>query len=80
MIDIPDGLAVIIVAIIGLGSTVIGILTSNQKDFRRRLKALERRDRLSWLYIKALIDHGHRYSSQPLPEPPEGWLDEDTSP
>lgn len=42
-----------------------------------RLRRLERRDRLSWLYIRSLIDHAYRHApGVPLPEPPEGWLDE----
>lgn len=42
-----------------------------------RLRRLEHRDRLSWLYIRSLIDHAYKHApGVPLPEPPEGWLDE----
>lgn len=42
-----------------------------------RLRRLERRDRLSWIYIRTLIVHANTYApGVPLPEPPEGWLDE----
>lgn len=42
-----------------------------------RLRRLERRDRLSWLYIRTLIVHATTHApSVPLPEPPEGWLEE----
>ena len=42
-----------------------------------RIRRLERRDRLSWLYIRSLIDHAYRHApGVPLPEPPDGWLDE----
>lgn len=42
-----------------------------------RLRRLERRDRLSWLYIRTLIVHANTHAPNvPLPEPPEGWLEE----
>lgn len=42
-----------------------------------RLKRLETRDKLSWLYIRKLIDHAYRHApGVPLPEPPEGWLED----
>lgn len=42
----------------------------------RRIRRLEHRDRLSWLYIRSLIDHAYRHGAIPLPDPPKGWLDE----
>lgn len=43
---------------------------------RRRMSRLERRDRLSWLYVRSLIDHAYRHGAVPLPEPPIGWAEE----
>lgn len=77
--DLPDDYVPLIAAII----TVVGasILTSVLAWLARlsaRLRKLERRDRLSWLYIRSLIDHAYRHSDvqrYPLPAPPEGWLE-----
>lgn len=43
---------------------------------RRKMSRLERRDRLSWLYVRSLIDHAYRHDAVPLPEPPPGWAEE----
>lgn len=51
---------------------VIGVLTK----LNSRLRRWEHRDRLSWLYIRSLIDHAYRHGAVPLPEPPEGWLED----
>lgn len=65
---------------IGILATVTTLLTAVVVPLlvalNRRLRRLEHRDRLSWLYIRALIDHAYRYGATPLPEPPEGWLDD----
>ncbi|WP_260405923.1 hypothetical protein [Microbacterium sp. G2-8] len=63
------------VAIVGLAGTVIGIVAAKFTKFTARLEALERRHRLSGLYIRSLIDHAYRNNAVPLPDPPDGWLD-----
>lgn len=63
-----------------LGSLLVaalGYVVAALTRLNRRLRHLERRDRLSWLYIRSLIDHAYRHNALPLPEPPEGWLDDD---
>ncbi|WP_417556254.1 hypothetical protein [Microbacterium sp.] len=82
----------VIVAIIGGAVTVIGGLVMwwlRQLDKRydaqqsaiasqqARIEKLEHRDKLSWLYIRRLIDHAYRHGAVPLPEPPAGWLDDE---
>jgi len=42
----------------------------------KRLHRLEHRDRLSWLYIRILINHAYVHNATPLPDPPAGWLDD----
>lgn len=79
MIDIPAGWAAVIAALIAVGGTALGLLGAWLRNFSKRLRFLEHRDRLSWLYIRSLIDHGYKHApGVPLPEPPKGWLDEDT--
>jgi len=59
--------------------TLLGFLTAQLVKLGQRVRALEHRDRLSWLYIRSLIDYSYRHSDTtkyPLPEPPEGWLGE----
>jgi len=70
-----EALAIAILATIttGLTAVVFPAIVS----MRRRIGRLERRDRLSWLYIRSLIDHAYRHGAIPLPSPPEGWSDED---
>ena len=75
MVDIPPGWVAVIVAVIGLGGTVLGIVLTWLGTLNKRLRKLENRDRLSWLYIRSLIDHAYRHGAVPLPEPPDGWLD-----
>lgn len=68
----------ILAAIIGLGGVGITAFVAFLIRLSARLRRLERRDRLSWLYIRSLIDHAYRHApGVPLPEPPDGWLDED---
>lgn len=63
----------VLIAIIGLlGSLMLAYIAR----VSGRVRQLERRDRLSWLYIRRLIDHSYRHGAIPLPDPPEGW-DED---
>lgn len=79
VVDLPDDWVPILVAIIAMGSTVLGLIVAWLVRLGQRLRALEHRDRLSWLYIRSLINHAYRYSdtvANPLPEPPEGWLEE----
>lgn len=64
------------VALIGAGVVVLGIVVAQVARLSARLRKLERRDRLSWLYIRSLIAHAYRHApGVPLPEPPDGWLD-----
>lgn len=63
------------VAVLGVFGTVAGLIAAKLTKLNSRLDALERRDRLSWLYIRSLIDHAYRHNAVPLPEPPAGWLD-----
>lgn len=69
------------IALLGiLGSLLVaalGYVVAALTRLNRRLRHLERRDRLSWLYIRSLIDHAYRHNALPLPEPPDGWLDDD---
>ena len=75
--DIPPGWVAITVAVIGLGGSVLAIVIGWLNGLNKRLRKLERRDRLSWLYIRSLIDHAYKHAAGvPLPEPPEGWLEE----
>ena len=73
-----EGLAVAIISAIvvagGAGLTFIG---TQLLSLHRRIVKLEKRDRLSWIYIRKLIDHGYKNApTVPLPEPPEGWLED----
>lgn len=82
----------VIIAIVGGVLTIIGGLVMwwlRQLDKRfdaqqaeiasqkTRIEKLETRDKLSWLYIRRLIDHAYRHGAVPLPEPPTGWLDDE---
>lgn len=73
--DIPPGWVAIITAVIALGGTILGVVLTWLGTLNKRLRKLEVRDRLSWLYIRSLIDHAYRHGATPLPEPPDGWLD-----
>ena len=65
----------IVVALLGLVGSMGVTLTSHIAKLNRRQDAFEHRDRLSWLYIRSLIDHAYRHNATPLPDPPEGWLE-----
>jgi protein involved in polysaccharide export with SLBB domain len=63
----------------GVLTAVVAALSARQRQQDRRIRKLEHRDRLSWLYIRKLIDHSYRHArAVPLPEPPAGWLEEET--
>lgn len=72
-----DGLTI---AVIGIAGTIVaaafGFIASQLVRLNGRIRKLEKRDRLSWLYIRRLIDHAYRHNAVPLPEPPDGWLEE----
>ena len=69
-----------IVALIGalglLLTAGLGYLVAAVVRLNRRLRKLEHRDRLSWLYIRILINHAYVHNAVPLPDPPPGWLDD----
>lgn len=74
-----DGVEIALLTILGsLLVAALGYVVAALTRLNRRLRHLERRDRLSWLYIRSLIDHAYRHNALPLPEPPDGWLDDDT--
>jgi len=75
----PSGVWVpILVAVIMVGGTILGVVVGWLSSLTKRLRKLERRDRLSWLYIRSLIDHAYKHApGVPLPDPPDGWLDVD---
>jgi len=54
-------------------ATVLGYIVALLIRLNKRIRGLERRDRLNWLYIQSLIAHAYRHSATPLPPPPEGW-------
>lgn len=72
---------VLAVAVIGGMFTVFtAVIVPLLVGLYRRTRHVERQNRLAWLYIKSLIDHAYRFSdtiAHPLPQPPEGWLDDD---
>lgn len=82
-----DGLLIAIVGVIGTVLTALfaylatqqAKATQRQASLEKRIRSLETRDRRSWLYIRSLIDYAYRHTDTvmfPLPEPPEGWLDD----
>lgn len=74
-----DGVEIALLTILGsLLVAALGYVVAALTRLNRRLRHLERRDRLSWLYIRSLIDHAYRHNALPLPEPPDGWLEDDT--
>jgi hypothetical protein len=65
----------IIAAVGGVMTAIIGVVIGQLTRLNGRLQRLERRDRLSWLYIQKLIAHVYQHNAGPLPEPPLGWLE-----
>lgn len=67
-----------VIAILGLVSTLLTVvIVPLLVRLNHRIRKLEKRDRLSWLYIQSLIVHANTHApGVPLPEPPEGWLDD----
>jgi len=69
-----------IIALVGLLGLLLtaglGYLVAAMVRLNRRLRKLEHRDRLSWLYIRILINHAYVHNATPLPDPPPGWLDD----
>jgi hypothetical protein len=65
------------IAVLGAFLTVLtAVIVPLLVGLNRRIRRLEHRDRLSWLYIRSLIDHAYRHAPLvPLPEPPKGWLE-----
>ena len=76
--DLPPAVWVpVLVACIAVGGTILGLVIGFLTSLNRRLRNLERRDKLSWLYIRSLIvSHTFHAPGAPLPEPPDGWLEE----
>lgn len=74
--DIPAGWATVLVGVIGASSTLLALVLTWLGTLNKRLRKLERRDRLSWLYIRSLINHAYVHNALPLPDPPEGWLED----
>lgn len=73
-----EALAVALVTALFTTATAgLGFIATLLVRLNRRIAKLERRDRLSWLYIRSLIDHAYRHNALPLPEPPEGWNEGD---
>lgn len=70
----------VLIALISLAGTVtlgvLGWIVAELVRMNNRLRRAEHRDRLSWIYIRSLIDHAYRHNAIPLPEPPPGWLDD----
>lgn len=76
--DLPPGWTAILVAVISVGGTILAAVLTWLGALNRRLRKLEKRDRLSWLYIRSLIDHAYKHAAGvPLPDPPAGWLELD---
>lgn len=67
----------LISAAVAAGGAGITFVAAQLVRLNRRIVKLEHRDRLSWLYIRELIDHAYRHNALPLPEPPRGWLEDD---
>lgn len=70
----------LVVALVSAGGGVLvallGVIGAQLSRLNARVRRLETRDRLSWLYIRSLIDHGYKHApGVPLPEPPDGWLE-----
>lgn len=83
--DIPPGWAVVIGAVVavvlsGVGGFILWWLRQLDKRFdalQARVNMLEKRDRLNWIYIQRLtISHTKHAPGIPLPDPPDGWLED----
>jgi predicted MFS family arabinose efflux permease len=72
---VSESLAIALLA--SITAVLTAIVAPLLVSTRRRIGRLERRNRLSWLYIRSLIDHAYRHQATPLPSPPEGWGDDD---
>ncbi len=73
----PEPITVAFITVAGGVLTfIVGLVIAQLTRLNARLRRLEHRDRLSWLYIRSLIDNAYRHNALPLPEPPAGWLDE----
>lgn len=71
-----EGLSIASIGVLGtLLVAVLGYIVALLIRLNKRIRGLERRDRLNWLYIQSLIAHAYRHSATPLPAPPEGWDD-----
>lgn len=65
------------IAVLGTVTTILtAVIVPLLVRLNTRLRKSERRDRLNWIYIRSLIDHAYRHNAVPLPEPPDGWLDD----
>lgn len=73
-----EGVWIAVIGVVGVvGGGLITAFIAWANRLAARIQRLERRDKLSWLYIRSLIDHAYRHApGVPLPEPPDGWLDE----
>lgn len=82
--DVPDdytpSLTAIVTGIMAIGGILVTAFFAWMVRIGSRLRRMEVRDRLSYLYIRQLIDHIYRHTDTaryPLPEPPEGLFDPD---
>jgi hypothetical protein len=69
----------IIASLLVFLSTLAVRSQTRQQRLEERIVALEKRDRLSWIYIKTLISYCSVHVNtvkNPLPEPPAGWAGE----
>lgn len=73
----PETVLIAIITVAGgVLTAIVGTVIGQLSRLNGRMRRLEHRDRLSWLYIRSLIDHAYRHNAVPLPEPPDGWLEE----
>lgn len=85
MPTIPSDYTPIVTAVLGVFSA-FGVLFASAfiawlTKLSVRLRRMENRDRLSWLYIRSLIEWAHTYGdvhAHPLPEPPEGFFENES--
>lgn len=84
--DIPDDYVGVIgqlVAVVGtFGAAILGVVIAWLVRLSARLRRMEARDRLYWVYTRSLIDYAYRHADvtkYPLPGPPEGLLDPEKS-